>query len=165
MNFLFWLLIKIFLLGGDAGDFDSWGDRGGSGIIKYVNYTKVKRACLELARIRQPIVEGVSELKEKDQAHIPKKTVDFTHTHIVPAFPAVLAVPSKQAVHTWLQRLGGTNSARPVLPSGSCNGPLLPGPTDSKWLVVKFCPRRNERVLKCGSSAHLLRSKAGDGRL
>ena len=38
MNFLFWLLIKIFLLGGDAGDFDSWGDRGGSGIIKYVNY-------------------------------------------------------------------------------------------------------------------------------
>ena len=84
---------------------------------------------------------------------------------LVPAFPAVLAVPSKQAVHTWLQRLGGTNSARPVLPSGSCNGPLLPGPTDSKWLVVKFCPRRNERVLKCGSSAHLLRSKAGDGRL
>ena len=45
--------------------------------MKYVSCTKVKRACLELARIRQPIVEGVSELKEKDQAQIPKENNGF----------------------------------------------------------------------------------------
>ena len=77
MNFLFWLLIKIFSLGGDGGDFDNGGDGGGLGRMKYVSCTKVKRACLELARIRQPIVEGVSELKEKDQAQIPKENNGF----------------------------------------------------------------------------------------
>ena len=54
----------------------------GSGIMKYVNCTEAKRACLELARIRQLIVEDVSELEEKDQPSYrltsPKKTMDFT---------------------------------------------------------------------------------------
>ena len=74
MNFLFWLLIKIFSLGGDGGDFDNGGDGGGLGRMKYVSCTKVKRACLELARIRQPIVEGVSEL---NQAQITKENNGF----------------------------------------------------------------------------------------
>ena len=50
--------------------------------MKYVNCTEAKRACLELSRIRQLIVEGVSELEEKDQPSYrltsPKKTMDFT---------------------------------------------------------------------------------------
>ena len=45
----------------------------GSGRMKYVNFAKVERACLELARIRQPIVE----LNEKDQAHIPTENNGF----------------------------------------------------------------------------------------
>ena len=77
MNFLFWLLIKIFSLGGDGGDFDNGGLGGALGRMKYVSCTKVKRACLELARIRQPIVEGVSKLKEEDQAQIPKENNGF----------------------------------------------------------------------------------------
>ena len=44
------------------------------GRMKYVSCTKVKRACLELARIRQPIVEGVSEL---NQAQITKENNGF----------------------------------------------------------------------------------------
>ena len=77
MNFFFWLLIKIFSLGGDGGDFDNGGLGGALGRMKYVSCTKVKRACLELARIRQPIVEGVPELKE-NRLRFPKKTMDFT---------------------------------------------------------------------------------------
>ena len=82
MNFLFWLLIKIFLLGGDAGDFDSWGDRGGSGIIKYVNYTKVKKGLLRVSKDTTANCRGCLRIERKGPgSHSKENSGFYTHTH------------------------------------------------------------------------------------